>query len=376
MKTITGRLTCFCGAIVPWLFLAALCQANESADSLSLRISLDEATQQLLLLPVVVRIELRNEGQTPIGMSAFPFGPEKTSNLSKRAPRYHFTILGPDGSTRDALFADWVNWRLDLIEAANPVQIAPGESLTLDYCLGCAADQYTSPGRQLRDIVKMGKPVFPRPGNYTAQLTLRLPDQGIMKSNALAIAIQEPRSSEDRGAYEILAECQNPFVLLRAPSSAVGRGIAAQGVSSASTPTQEALSEVLFRFPNSRYAPYAQLLYALAQSQKRSMLLTATGVPAQDVAMQIEGIRLLRECASDQQLPRRFRDGGAVLMTAIATRLGQVMDPDVKVRIPSAKTELRNHTEWALDLLRTMPWRNASTGDLRAVLKANPSGLF
>jgi hypothetical protein len=278
------------------------------------------------LLPVCLTITVENARASTT--SLFPLGSESLSalkSLQAAGPSgtatdilYRFSVSGPDGSWRQVLMADWaplgyiVGGNARPSPAPRAALLGPGEKWVRDYCLGFGYIPENEPA---------AGPIFPGPGDYTVFLEMACPGAEPVKSNSIQVRVDEPASADDGRALDILSSSDHPHILLAPPGGQSGSPFLHDlrfPVAAAVTATAE---RIVGECPDSTYASYAKLLLARALVEKGVEATdSATADPA-DSGKAIEGYRMLRACAEDPILPRRYRESALILLAEGAATL-------------------------------------------------------
>lgn len=265
-------------------------------------------------------------------------------------PRYHFEVGRPDGTTTAVYLSDWVNWT-SMVAGGNLSEcLAPGGRDTLDYCLGLGIGQCPKDDVDPAELHRSAEAVFPTVGEYRVQLVLpRFGASGI-RSNTLSISIKAPETPPDVLAHGIVSNSNAPGLFLAPPSEGTIVGIdplmwwrfdgtGQNWFEVKRQLTEEMCPEIVTRYPDSAYAPYARLFWAWALCH-RFVKPAVDGEEAPDVERRVQGIDLLRPSAQDPNLPRRYREAALEILIRTATELAEFeRDRAIKV-LPSIESIL------------------------------------
>jgi len=286
-----------------------------SAGPSSLTISAgDGKTEYLPLLPVVVTIELNNQGETSESIADGGLIVAEPGHWQRRE-RYRFEIRNPDLTTQPAYLSDWAYWFIDS-EPMVPqgLQLGPRRKQILDYCLGFGLGVPATEWKD--DLRKQATALFRKTGEFEIRLRIARLTAGPLESNPLAIKVVEPMNPSDLRAYEVLSHSRWPAMFL----TPLYQGTEPSGVAVFTGPPLDVpatssplatCTQIVTLCPDSAYTPYARLFLASALARGWAECLAAgQGGQPLDVDKRMEGIRLLGQAAADSALPRRYREQG------------------------------------------------------------------
>ena len=291
-------------------------------------------TEILPFLPVCVTISVANSSATTVtarsvvpetnplwsgGRGPIVLTPKPTPPEPFPPAMYQFVITRPEGKSVRAMFADFT-W-LAFLGGYTPTHpgkmgkraVGPGETWVQDYCLGYGMtfDGTTTAVGSLFDV----------PGEYTVRLEMPYLVEGGAQSNEITIRVKEPESESDRKACEMVRSSPFGTVFLVPPPESYGSPFVKDLIYPINTGAAELAARVLVECPGSAYAPYAELLVGKALTLRS----VETGISARpfgpDVEMNAEGYRILRQCAENENLPRRYREAALVRLKGGAAGL-------------------------------------------------------
>ena len=332
-------------------FVPALAtSAPTEGDGLSLKLSI-AADQPLILplLPVVLRIELANEGGTTqviagAGLDYEHYGYIQTPLL------YLFHVQGPDGSTKTVHFSDWVGWLYDVPGIANPPQsLAAGHSQVLEYTLGLGVEDFSLPKPEYPELQKQTAPTFAKTGEYQIQLALPRFSPPV-RSNVLTIRVREPENPEDVLAHYILSHSGAPELFFRLPG--LHELLDPRGITtldsrklrtmrdSGTTPPLQTCRQILAQCPGSTYAPYARLSLAVGLCFGWEEDFAAERGGIFNLDRQIERVRFLHQTARDVALPLRQREQAWLILRRYAERIDARIKSEARRTAPSLEQVL------------------------------------
>jgi hypothetical protein len=279
------------------------------ASTATLTITPPEQTV-LHLLPVCVTAELRNDGDPAKYIGGFGLG-----GLTLNAAGYQlrgFRVGTRDGSEVLFCMTDWIYAET---HAKHPGPQIPGAGAqqTLDYSVSCGVLD-----RDRRQYITSSQAVFTSAGTYSVQMVLEAA-LFRLESNVVRVHVEMPYQPEDVAAHGLLAKLPQPYLLMGQAawvSGCVGWGPAG-GYSPDYGEEIKACTEITTRCPNSAYAPYARVFLGgrmlLGEMDRQGDLI--------DKEKRMDGIRLLRQAASDSRMNRRWRDAALVAIIDIAPHL-------------------------------------------------------
>lgn len=354
MKTL--RIIPVSAAIIALSFsVAQRCEA-EVASTFSLILSLaDGKSDGLPLLPIVLTIQLRNDGPTSrnitnAGLDVVQVEPPVLP------PRYRFTVEMPDGQrhlVHNTNRTDYQEFYVAGFRQTPQVFLAPGEKQVMDYCLSYGAFDFPD-SLDYGALVHKAHAVFPAPGDYRVRLSMprigmdRRPGPTGVESNWLTVRIMAPTAPADVWACDILRRGARPAMFLTPladPAADEGNGLpvfdGSTELALESTPSTSPLEtcrEILRRCPDSAYAPYARLFLSIASSTRRFQGHSGATSKTTSVQEQLENLRLLRQAAEDLRLSRRYREAALVSLKQCASRLEQRAEREALATTPSLES--------------------------------------
>jgi len=277
-----------------------LCGVQALASTVTLTISPTEQTV-LHLLPVCLTAELRNDGDSAKYIGSFGLGGLTPNATASRL--CGFRVRTPDSSEALLCMTDWVYTDIDV---PHPIPLLPaaGAQQSLDYSVSCGVLD-----RDRRQYRSNSQAIFTAAGTYSVQMIL---DQALFRveSNVARVHVEMPSQPEDIAAYGLLAKLPQPYLLtgqVAGISGCVGPA-PERKYSLRYGEEMKACTEITTRCPNSAYAPYARIFLG------GRMLVGAMDREGDsiDKEKRLEGIRSLRQAASDSRMSRRWRDTALV----------------------------------------------------------------
>lgn len=280
----------------------------------------------LPLLPVPLTIRVTNPEATTATVTPLVRDHRVSWHNPAADSLYQFVVSREDGKTVRAMFADWAWGAAPYIAGDTGVDpsriakvaLAPGETWVQDYCLGY--------GFVLDGATTAIRPVFDAPGEYVVRLELPYLVAGGARSSEVTVRIIEPTGEADKKAREILRGSPRATMFLSPPmlefSSLYyrypdyGKTDTPPGVR-----VGDLAARILSECPGSAYAPYAELLLGKALTVRTVESGDSAHPRAPDVEKNAEGFRLLRQCAEDEKLPRRYREAALVRLGSGAAHL-------------------------------------------------------
>ena len=312
------------------LFALAFCRLGLSGEppaqgAVQVWIEAEGAKNELLpLLPLCVTISVRNPAATAAMVT--PLVPDSNWILWNRGRRgaasplsgqevtsgalYHFLVNKDEAQGDRVLFADFVHFSLVALDSpTRPSQIrktaiSAGEIWLQDYCLGY--------GMMVDGASPTVGLIFPTPGVYSVIIEMPYLAQGVAGSNEITIRVKEPESESDRRAYEMVRSSPVPAAFLAPPPAEYGSPFLSELRYPMSRDVIDLTSRILTACPDSAYAPYARLLWAKTLTERSVRAVDPAGSDRPDAAAGAQGFRLLRQCAEDANLPRRYREAALV----------------------------------------------------------------
>lgn len=340
------------------LLLAIIALLAFGGDTVSVKIAVDtRSVEALPLLPVCVEIRVTNTAI--MSRKLRPLIPEVgwprsagISSVVSAIPAtpdpfppsmYQFVIKPESGTEFRSMFSDFTGaTHVGGDRAMHPGRISlrelrPGAAWVQDYCLGFGM---TYDGSRTSNQI-----LFPDPGKYLVKLEMPFLVGGGIGSNEIGIVVRHPETENDKKAYELLYNSPFRTIFLNPPQLRYGSPLPSPNRPSVNPDAARLADEIASTCPNSRYAPYAKLIVAMATSEG---WISDPDHPGglEQANTRLAGFRLLRQCAEDPKLPRRYCEAAMRKL-----RTGEFLDrrlkkaaaqriPDLESIVPGAGSDL------------------------------------